>query len=210
MRNPHVSVRPTNRTATPRFGSWWGRTATVRHGSPRFAMVRQTFALHHGFSWFAIFFYAFFTPTQTSQISFPSRSIFAESVFADSCIVNTLFAYLIAFSLHLHPLRIHPRRRSPAFSRTIALFHPSLTLRIRWTQFCSFRTLTAFDGLILAQNQHSMVAVWLLFLSPLSHAAPAPRSRVQSHFCTFRSLLALDGRILAAFSHSRHWTVVVV
>ena len=34
VRNPHGSVRATNRTATPRFGSWGVRTATVRHGSP--------------------------------------------------------------------------------------------------------------------------------------------------------------------------------
>ena len=154
-----------------------------------------------------IFFNVVFTRTQTYQVSFPSRSIFTESVFADSRIVNTLFAYLIEFSLHLHPLRIHPRRPSPAFSRTIALFHPSLTLRIRRTQFCSFRTLTAFDGLILAgfaQSQHSTVAVWQLFLSAFSHAAPAPRSRVQSHFCSFRSLSAFNGRILAGFVQSLH------
>ena len=34
VRNPHGSVRPTNRTATPRFGSCGVRTATVLHGSP--------------------------------------------------------------------------------------------------------------------------------------------------------------------------------
>ena len=123
-----------NRHGSPRF-------AAVRHGSPRFATVCPTSAVHHCFSWFAIFSHAVFTPTQTYQVSFPSRSIFAQSVFADSRIVNTLFTYLIEFSLHLHPLRIHPRRPSPAFSRTIALFHPSLTLRIRRMQFCSFRKL---------------------------------------------------------------------
>ena len=175
-----------NRAQPPRFGSPHEphRDTTVRfvggancHGSPRFATVRQTSAVHHGFSWFTIFFHAVFTRAQTYQVSFPSRSIFAPSVFSDSRNVNMLFSYLIAFSLHLHPLRIHPRRPSPTFLRTIALFHPSLTLRIRWTQFCSFRTLAAFDGLILAgftQSQHSMVAVWQLFLSTFSHAAPAP------------------------------------
>ena len=124
--------------------------------------------------------------------------------------MNTLFAYLIEFSLHLPPLRIHPRRPSPAFSRSIALFHPSLTLRIRRTRFCSFRTLTAFHGLILAglaQSQHSTVAVWQLFLSAFSHAAPAPRSRVQSYFCYFRTLYPFDGRILAGFAPSLHSTV---
>ena len=204
MRNPHGSVRPTNRTATPWFGSWGGRTATVRHGSPRFAKPP---AVHHGFSWLAIFLHAVFTPTQTYQVSFPSRSILAHCVFSDSCIVNTLFSYLIAFSLHLHPLRIHPRRPSPAFLHTIVLFHPSLTLRIRRTQFCCFRTLEALDGLILAgfaQSQHSTVAVWQLFLSAFSHPAPAPRSRVRSHFCCFRSLSAFNGRILAEFAQSLH------
>ena len=121
--------------------------------------------------------------------------------------MNTLFSYLIAFSLHLHPLRIHPRRPFPAFLRTIALFHPSLTLRIWRTQFCCFRTLAAFDGLILAgfaQSQHSTVAVWQLFFSAFSHTAPAPRSRVRSHFCCFRSLAAFNGRILAGFAQSLH------
>ena len=45
VRNPHGSVRPTNRTTTPRFGSWGARTATVRQTAavrvgnkpPRFA-----------------------------------------------------------------------------------------------------------------------------------------------------------------------------
>ena len=146
-----------HRDATVRFVGW-----ANRHGSRRFATVRQTSAVHHGFSWFAIFFHAVFTPTQTYQVSFSSRSIFTHSVFSDSRIVNTVFAYLIAFSLHLHPLRIHPRRPSPSFLHTIALFHPSLTLRIRRTQFCSFRTLTVFDALILAgfaQSQYSTVAV---------------------------------------------------
>ena len=208
-----------NRAQPPRFGSPHEphRDATVRfvgganrHGSPRFATVRQTSAVHHCFSWFAIFFRAVFTPTQTYQVSFPSQSIFAQSVFADSRIVSTLFAYLIQFSLHLHPLRIHPRRPSPAFSCTIVLFHPSLTLRIRRTQFCSLRTVTAFDGHILAgfaQSQHSTVAVWQLFLSAFSHAAPAPDSRVQSHFCCFRTLYPFDGRILAGFAPSLHSTV---
>ena len=148
-----------NRAQPPRIASPHEphRDATVwfvgganRHGSPRFATVRQTSAVHHGFSWFAIFFQAVFTPTPIYQVSFPSRSIFARGVFADSHIVNKLFVYLIAFSLHLHPLSIYPRRPSPTFSRTIAFLHPSLTLRMRRTQFCSFRTLTAFDGLILA------------------------------------------------------------
>ena len=211
VRNPHGSVRPTNRTATPRFGSWGARTATVRHGSPRFATVRQTPAVHHCFSWFTIFFHAGFTPIQTYQVSFPSRSICAQSVSADSCIVNTLFAYLIEFSLHLHPLRIHPRRPSHAFSRTIALFIPSFThsphsadavlqfshtRSIRRSHFGRFCTISAFDGRVLAgfaQSLHSTVAFWQLFLSAFSHSAPAPR-------------LAYD-RIFAAFAYSQHSTV---
>ena len=209
MCNPHGSVRPTNRTATPRFG-WWGvRNTAVHHSSPRFATVRQTSVVYHCFSWFAIFLHTVFTPTQTYQVSFPSRFIFAQSVFADSRIVNTLFASLIEFSLHLHPLRIHPRRPSLAFSRTIALFHPSLTLRIRRMEFCSFRTHSIRRSHLagFAQSQHSTVTVWQLFLSVFPHAAPALRSRVQSHFCCFRTLCPFDGRILAGFAPSLHSTV---
>ena len=74
------TVRFAPRTAPRRHGSVRGgreprRFATVRHGSPRFAKPP------HGFSWFAIFFHAVFTPTETYQVSFPSRSIFAHSVF---------------------------------------------------------------------------------------------------------------------------------
>ena len=214
-----------NRAQPPWFGSPHEphRDATVRfvggancHGLRQFATVRQTSAVHHGFSWFAIFFHAVFTPTQTYQVSFSSRSEFAHSVFSDSRIVNTVFSYLLTFSLHLHPLHIHPCRPSPSFWHTIALFHPSLTLRIRRMQFCSFRTLTVFDRIILAgfaQSQHSTVAVWPLFpLRILLHCPCHPFSRTiaflllsltlsiqRSHFGRFCSISAFDGHVLAAF-----------
>ena len=131
--------------------------------------------------------------------------------------MNTLFAYLIAFSLHLHPLTRHPRRPSPAFSRTIVLLHPSLCLRIHGLQFFSFRTRTAFDGLILpgfAQSQHSTVAVWQDFFSAFSHTDPERCSRIRSlfflfflFFYSFRSLSAFNGHILAGFAQSLHSTV---
>ena len=92
----------------------------VRHGSPRFAKPPQSTTIFHG----SLYFFTRFSPTQTYQVSPPSRSIFARSVFADNRIVNTLFAYLIAFSLHLHPLSIHPRRppRILAYDRIIPSF----------------------------------------------------------------------------------------
>ena len=99
VRNPHGSVHPTNRTATPRFGSGRARTATVCHGSPRFAKPPQSTTVFHGSRYF---FTRFSHPQQHIKSVFHLDQ-YSRTVFSDSHIVNTLFAYLIAFSLHLHP-----------------------------------------------------------------------------------------------------------
>ena len=54
---------------------------------------------------------------------------------------------------------------------------PAPRSRVR-SHICCFRSLSAFNGRILAAFP----------LSAFSHAAPAPRSRVRSHFCGFHSL----------------------
>ena len=95
---------------------------------------------------------------------------------------------------------------------TVAFWHlflsphsPTLHLpprsRIR-SEFCSFRSLSAFNGRILAgfaQSLHSMVTFWQLFLSAFSQAAPGPSSRIPSCFGSFHSF-SIRWWHLAAFA----------
>ena len=203
VRNPHGSVRPTNRTATPRVGSWLGAN---RHGSLRFATVRQTTAVctPRFFSVRDIFSRAFDTHAQ--QVSFSSSSAYAQIVFADSRVAAAFHLAQLSRARRLQkdciftPSLYSPTPTLPhvlvfdhiflvfAHSQysTVAVLQLSLTLGIRRSRFGNFCSIAAFDSRILAT-----------FL--LSHAAPAPRSRVRSHFCTIRSLSVFDGRVLATF-----------
>ena len=212
-----------NRAQPPQFGSRHEphRDATVwfvgganRHGSPWFATVCQTAAVHRGFSAFAIFFHALLTLSHSKSVfhlALNTRKLFSLTVLLRPLSISPSFhehavCKKIAFS---HPLCIHPHTLTlppilmfdhifPVFAysqySTVAFLQLSLTLSIRRSRFGNFCSIAAFDSRILTT-----------FLS--SHAAPAPPSRVRSHFCCFRSLSAFDGRILATFAQLQHSTI---
>ena len=101
MRNPHGSVRPTNRTATPRFGSWGVRIATVRHGSPNRhgSCGKQTAAVRDIIS------------TRFSDMH-ASCSAFTSHINPPS----PLFSHAVVLSQVFHPPRVQTRR-CPIHSR---------------------------------------------------------------------------------------------
>ena len=112
-----------------------------------------------------------------------------------------IFRSLLAFDGRILAAFAHCRHSTVAFWRLFLSPHsptPPLPPRSRVrSHFCRFRTLSAFDGRILAgfaQSQHSTVAFWQLFLSPHSHTPPLP------------PVLAYD-RIFATFTNSQYSTV---
>ena len=215
-----------NHAQPPRFGSPHEphRDATVRfmwganrHGSSRFATVRETAAVLRHFSSFAIFFYALLTLAQ--QVSFPPSSANAQLFFADSCVAAAFRLAQLSRARHL--------QKDHIFTPSVFTHaDPPPHSRVR-SYFSTLRSFSVFDGRIFAVFAHSQnltVLFWQLLLncsirqSHFSSVSSLPRrpsttfsrsiaflqlsltQRIRrSCFGNFCSIAAFDSRILAAF-----------
>ena len=196
---------------------------TVHRGSPQFAMVRQTAALHHGFLWFATFFHAVLTLSHNKSVfhlALHSRKLFSLTVALRPLSISHSFhehavCKKTAFSLHLPPLFTHAD--PPPHSRVRSYFSS-----LHSFPACDGRNFAAF-----AHSRNSTVAFWQCLLNrrirrthfgsfPVLRILPChpcpPVSRTiaflqlsltlsirRSRFCNFCSIAAFDSRILAAF-----------